>query len=160
MEKECSQKYTSNYNRFMSGEYCNSLNPEVLEMMSNTKACLARLDSPDLKEADRSGILRNMLGGIGQHFFALIQFPTRIIARHSFYFIADLGKRVALINFPNAALVPCILDALAEQLCLCFSYGPIFREVQTSWESSGCTGGSTKLLIRCSAGKDQQAVHT
>ena len=67
MEKECSQKYTSNYNRFMSGEYCNSLNPEVLEMISNTKACLARLDSLSLKEADRSGILRNMLGGIGPH---------------------------------------------------------------------------------------------
>ncbi len=50
----------------MSGDYCNSLNPEVLEMMSNTKACLARLDSPDLNEADRSGILKNMLGGIGQ----------------------------------------------------------------------------------------------
>ena len=50
----------------MSGEYCNSLNPEVLEMISNTKACLARLDSPDLNEADRSGILKNMLGGIDQ----------------------------------------------------------------------------------------------
>lgn len=67
MEKECSQKYTSNYERFLSGEYCNSLNLEVLEMMSNTKACLARLDSPSLNEADRSGILRNMLGCIGPH---------------------------------------------------------------------------------------------
>ena len=42
MEKEHHQHHTSNYDRFMSGEYCNSLNPEVLEMISNTKACLAR----------------------------------------------------------------------------------------------------------------------
>lgn len=67
MEKECSQKYTSNYERFLSGEYCNSLNPKVLEMISNTKVCLARLDNPSLNEADRSGILRNMLGCIGPH---------------------------------------------------------------------------------------------
>lgn len=65
MEKEHSQHHTSNYDRFMSGEYCNSLNPEVLEMISNTKACLARLDSPDLEDSERSGILRNMLGSIG-----------------------------------------------------------------------------------------------
>ena len=49
----------------MSGEYCNSLNPEVLEMISNTKACLARLDSPDLEDSERGGILRDMLGSIG-----------------------------------------------------------------------------------------------
>ena len=66
MEKEHSQHHTSNYDRFMSGEYCNSLNPEVLEMISNTKACLARLDSSDLEDSERSGILRNMLGSIGQ----------------------------------------------------------------------------------------------
>lgn len=66
MEKEHHQHHTSNYDRFMSGEYCNSLNPEVLEMISNTKACLARLDSPDLEDSERSGILRNMLGSIGQ----------------------------------------------------------------------------------------------
>ena len=66
MEKEHRQHHTSNYDRFMSGEYCNSLNPEVLEMISNTKACLARLDSPDLEDSERNGILRDMLGSIGQ----------------------------------------------------------------------------------------------
>lgn len=66
MEKEHRQHHTSNYDRFMSGEYCNSLNPEVLEMISNTKACLARLDSTDLEDSERSGILRDMLGSIGQ----------------------------------------------------------------------------------------------
>ena len=66
MEKEHRQHHTSNYDRFMSGEYCNSLNQEVLEMISNTKACLARLDSPDLEDSERTGILRNMLGSIGQ----------------------------------------------------------------------------------------------
>ena len=66
MEKEHRQHHTSNYDRFMSGEYCNSLNPQVLEMISNTKASLARLDSPDLEDSERTGILRNMLGSIGQ----------------------------------------------------------------------------------------------
>jgi acetyltransferase-like isoleucine patch superfamily enzyme/RimJ/RimL family protein N-acetyltransferase len=66
MEKEHRQHHTSNYDLFMSGEYCNSLNPEVLEMISNTKACLARLDSTDLEDSERSGILRDMLGSIGQ----------------------------------------------------------------------------------------------
>lgn len=65
MKEEQPHHHTSNYDRFMSGEYCNSLNQEVLEMISNTKACLARLDSPDLEDSERSGILRNMLGSIG-----------------------------------------------------------------------------------------------
>lgn len=43
MKEEQPHHHTINYDRFMSGEYCNSLNPEVLEMISNTKACLARL---------------------------------------------------------------------------------------------------------------------
>ena len=62
MGKELTQHHTSNYDRFISGEYCNSLNSEVLEMISNTKACLARLDSPDLEDSERNGILRDMLG--------------------------------------------------------------------------------------------------
>lgn len=66
MKEEQPHHHTSNYDQFMSGEYCNSLNPEVLEMISNTKACLARLDSPDLEDSERTGILRNMLGSIGQ----------------------------------------------------------------------------------------------
>ena len=66
MGKELTQHHTSNYDRFISGEYCNSLNSEVLEMISNTKACLARLDSLDLEDSDRAGILRNMLGSISQ----------------------------------------------------------------------------------------------
>jgi hypothetical protein len=42
MEKEQTH-HTSKYSLFMSGEYCNSLNQEVLEMISNTKVCLGRL---------------------------------------------------------------------------------------------------------------------
>ena len=66
MGKELTQHHTSNYDRFISGEYCNSLNSEVLEMISNTKACLARLDSSGLEDSERTDILRNMLGSIGQ----------------------------------------------------------------------------------------------
>lgn len=67
MKKEYSQKHASNYERFLFGEYCNCLNPEVLEMISNTNVCLARLDSIELNESDRFGVLKNMLGYIGQH---------------------------------------------------------------------------------------------
>lgn len=56
----------SNYQRFLSGEYCNSLTPEVLEMISNTKAYLLRLDKPDLSNSERTGILRKMLGSMGE----------------------------------------------------------------------------------------------
>ena len=35
-------------------------------MISNTKACLARLDSSGLEDSERTDILRNMLGSIGQ----------------------------------------------------------------------------------------------
>ena len=72
MKEEQPHHHTSNYDRFMSGEYCNSLNQEVLEMISNTKACLARLDSPDLEDSERSGILRNMLGSIGLRSSSLV----------------------------------------------------------------------------------------
>ena len=44
MKEEQPHHHTSNYDRFMSGEYCNSLN----------------------QDSERTGILRNMLGSIGQ----------------------------------------------------------------------------------------------
>lgn len=58
MEKEQPHHHTSNNNRFMSGECCNSLNKEVFEMISNTKACFARLDSlgPGLDDLEKSGV--------------------------------------------------------------------------------------------------------
>lgn len=66
MKKEPTYHQADNYSRFLSGEYCNSLSPEVLEMISNTRVCLARLDSPDLTHTDRFSILRSMLGSIGR----------------------------------------------------------------------------------------------
>ena len=43
MKEEQPHHHTSNYDRFMSGEYCNSLNQEVLEMISNTIEYYTRL---------------------------------------------------------------------------------------------------------------------
>lgn len=58
----------TNYQRFLDGEYCNRLDPEVLEMMVQTKRLLARFNATDIADGEiRADILRQMLGSIGKH---------------------------------------------------------------------------------------------
>lgn len=58
----------TNYQRFLDGEYCNKLDPEVLEMMIQTKRLLVRFNATDIADSEtRMDILRQMLGGIGKH---------------------------------------------------------------------------------------------
>ena len=58
----------TNYQRFLDGEYCNKLDPEVLEMMMLTKRLLMRFNATDIADSEiRINILRQMLGGIGKH---------------------------------------------------------------------------------------------
>ena len=58
----------TNYQRFLDGEYCNKLDPEVLEMMMQTKRLLTRFNATDIADGEtRMDILRQMLGGIGKH---------------------------------------------------------------------------------------------
>ena len=58
----------TNYQRFLDGEYCNKLDPEVLEMMMQTKRLLMRFNATDIADGEtRMDILRQMLGGIGKH---------------------------------------------------------------------------------------------
>ena len=38
----------TNYQRFLNGEYCNKLDPEVLEMMMQTKRLLTRFNATDI----------------------------------------------------------------------------------------------------------------
>ena len=58
----------TNYQRFLDGEYCNRLDPEVLEMMVQTKRLLARFNATDIADGEiRADILIQMLGSIGKH---------------------------------------------------------------------------------------------
>ena len=58
----------TNYQRFLDGEYCNRLDPKVLEMMVQTKRLLACFNATDIADGEiRADILRQMLGSIGKH---------------------------------------------------------------------------------------------
>lgn len=58
---------TGNYQRFLSGEYCNRLDPEVLSMIIQTKELLSMLDSVTLSEEERTALCTRMLGKIGRY---------------------------------------------------------------------------------------------
>lgn len=66
MEKDIT-KEISNYQRFLSGEYCNRLDPEVLEMIVQTKEYLSILNDIKTSEEERKEVLIKMLGGIGKY---------------------------------------------------------------------------------------------
>ena len=60
-------KEINNYQRFLSGEYCNYLDAEVLEMIVKTQKCLSVLNDITTTEKERKEILSKMLGSIGNH---------------------------------------------------------------------------------------------
>ena len=55
----------TNYQRFLDGEYCNRLDPEVLEMMVQTKRLLARFHATDI--ADWGKTCRHPASDAGQY---------------------------------------------------------------------------------------------
>ncbi len=57
----------TNYQKFLSGEYCNHLDAEVLEMIVRTGKLLARFNAPEATEEEKQDLLTQMLGKIGQH---------------------------------------------------------------------------------------------
>lgn len=60
-------KEINNYQRFLSEEYCNYLDAEVLEMIVKTQKCLSVLNDITTTEKERKEILSKMLGSIGIH---------------------------------------------------------------------------------------------
>lgn len=60
-------KEASNYQRFLSGEYCNRLDSEVLNMIIQTKELLSMLDNITLSEEERTALFVRMLGKVGKH---------------------------------------------------------------------------------------------
>ena len=57
----------NNYKRFLSGELCNCLDAEVLEMITQTKKYLSVLNNVNTSEDERKKTLVFMLGEIGKH---------------------------------------------------------------------------------------------
>lgn len=57
----------TNYQRFLSGECCNRLDKEVLDMIIRTGNLLVRFNAPDTPENEQRELLQQMLGGIGPH---------------------------------------------------------------------------------------------
>lgn len=57
----------TNYRQFLSGEYCNRLDAEVLEMIDRTGKLLTRFNSPETTGVERNDLLKQMLGSIGRH---------------------------------------------------------------------------------------------
>ena len=56
------------YQRFLSGEYCNHLDKEVLDMMIRTKTLLRQFNSIDVFDSEaRTSLLHEMLGSVGEH---------------------------------------------------------------------------------------------
>lgn len=56
-----------NYQQFLSGEYCNRLDAEVLEMINRTGKLLARFNISGIPEEEKHDLLKLMLGNIGRH---------------------------------------------------------------------------------------------
>lgn len=61
------EKEMSSYERFLAGEYCNRLDPEVMEMIVQTQAYLSALNGMVTTEQERKVVLSKMLGGIGKY---------------------------------------------------------------------------------------------
>lgn len=58
----------TNYQRFLSGEYCNHLDEEVLAMMIRTKKLLPLLNSADcVDEGERTNLLQELFGSVGKY---------------------------------------------------------------------------------------------
>lgn len=58
----------TNYQKFLSGEYCDRLDTEVFEMMVRTKRLLAELNSTDISDSEaRTALSHQLFGRIGKH---------------------------------------------------------------------------------------------
>lgn len=58
----------TNYQRFLSGEYCNHLDEEVLEMMIRTRKLLPLLNSANsVDDEERENIIQELFGSVGKY---------------------------------------------------------------------------------------------
>lgn len=65
----------TNYQRFLSGEYCNRLDKEVLDMIIRNKRLLSKFNATDISDvATRTELLHDMFGKVGKHVSVDINF--------------------------------------------------------------------------------------
>ena len=90
MVKELTEK-KSNYEHFLSGEYCNRIDNEVLNMIKKTKGLLSIINDIKVSAEERRNALSQMFGKIGKHSNVGNNFTCRcsiftslIISDHSF----------------------------------------------------------------------------
>ena len=58
----------TNYQKFLSGEYCTRLDKEVLDMIVRNKRLLAEFNSTDISDNEaRTALLHQMFGRVGKH---------------------------------------------------------------------------------------------
>lgn len=58
----------TNYQKFLSGEYCNHLDKEVFDMIVRNKQLLAKFNSTDISDNEaRTALLHQMFGRVGKH---------------------------------------------------------------------------------------------
>lgn len=58
----------TDYQRFLSGEYCNHLDKEVLDMMIRNKKLLRQFNSTDVFDhEERTTLLHEIFGSVGKH---------------------------------------------------------------------------------------------
>ena len=79
------------YQKFLSGEYCNHLDQEVLDMMIRTKKLLGQLNSTDSFDNEaRENLLHEIFGGVGKHVSVGLNFHCEC-GKHIF-----LGDKVVI----------------------------------------------------------------
>lgn len=58
----------TNYQKFLSGEYCNRLDKEVFDMIVRNKRLLAEFNSTDISDSGtRTTLLHELFGHVGKH---------------------------------------------------------------------------------------------
>lgn len=57
----------TNYQKFLSGEYCNRLDAEVLDMINRANKILSQFNNPETQEDKKQKLLTLLLGSIGEH---------------------------------------------------------------------------------------------
>lgn len=81
----------TNYQKFLSGEYCNRLDEEVLDMIIRNKRLLAEFNSTDISDNEaRKTLLHQMFGRVGKHVSVDINFHCEC-GKHIF-----IGNKVVI----------------------------------------------------------------
>lgn len=69
----------TNYQKFLSGEYCNRLDKEVFDMIVRNKRLLAEFNSTDISDSKaRTALQHELFGCVGKHSESRYKLPLRM----------------------------------------------------------------------------------